>query len=575
MNFTDYISSLTVEQLREHVNVLNNAIVQKLAAPASLQVTTQNLSSDLVNNIDDFFEYHDSFLDNTEAELLLAECLSLGFKKRTPSKNVQNKFVSSFSDPYSWSSSNGPVINHPIEMDNCPIIKSTMARINSEFGYSLNCSLVSYYKDGSVNARLHSDNEKELDEEQPIVVVSLGAVRTVQFVDNNQESFRTAALSVSPEAGSVYIMRPGCQQRFRHRVRMNKKVKDFRISLSFRAFVPPKSDTSKVSTSASSFATPGSQVPDSPFCTEHPLSSSPKSVVKDSSPRPVIVKPLEQLGLDSTPLIRKFKAIPKTISDVLPAVSVNKGVASASVTKGVAPASVTNPDVCGYSPFTTGLESSSKETADVPHNSSNEKICVIFGTSITLGVDEKMMSKGNRTVVNVSVSGADIDCVRKLANDFQHDNIRSIHKIDKIIVNVGTNDVKWYNCFARNMKRDFKQKLVNLIKELKQLFPFAQIHFQTILPIRIVYKYTAASIHQFNYLLLEVCTQYQCFFFDCFSRFLDKNGNFPNSTFYRDNWHLNNIGLKVLCRALKYLIYSNLFNPLPRISCYPKSYHLK
>ena len=64
-----------------------------------------------------------------------------------------------------------------------------------------------------------------LDHTQPIVVVSLGAVRTIEFVDNNQSSFRHTAKSLGPSEGSVYVMHPGCQQGFRHRVRMSKKTK--------------------------------------------------------------------------------------------------------------------------------------------------------------------------------------------------------------------------------------------------------------------------------------------------------------------------------------------------------------
>ena len=231
--------------------------------------------------------------------------------------------------------------------------------------------------------------------------------------------------------------------------------------------------------------------------------------------------------------------------------------------------SIQSPVAPGYSPF---------PSHDVPtvlskdHTPASEKLCVIFSTSITEAVDGSKMSKKNRTVVNVSSSGANIDDIRLMANDFHQENPRSIHKIYQIVVSVGTNDVKWYNCFARNLKRDMKPKLVSLIKELKLLFPPAEIYFHTVLPMRIVYKYTATSVHQFNNLLYEVCSQYNCFFFDCFARFLDQQGIFYCSSLFRDNRHLSNAGLKVLCRALKFMIYGHLFNPLPRYSCYPRFY---
>ena len=159
-----------------------------------------------------------------------------------------------------------------------------------------------------------------------------------------------------------------------------------------------------------------------------------------------------------------------------------------------------------------------------------------------------------------------------MAHDFHYENPHSIHKVDKIVVSAGTNEIKWYNCHTKNLRHEFKPKLIDLILDLKQLFPAAHITFQTVLPIRIVYNYTVDSVHGFNNLLLEVCSQFGCTFYDCFSRFLDRRGSYPNKLLYRDNWHLSDIGLKVLCRALKFLIYGNIFNPIPRYSLYPRYY---
>ena len=182
------------------------------------------------------------------------------------------------------------------------------------------------------------------------------------------------------------------------------------------------------------------------------------------------------------------------------------------------------------------------------------------------------MSKKNCTVVNLSTSGATIEHIRKIARDFHFENPKAIHKVNKVIISVGTNDIKFYNCHSRNLRGEFKPKLVDLIRDMKQLFPGASIAFHTLLPIRIMYNYTVDSVHMFNNLLLDVCAQFGCIFFDCFSRFLDNDGIHPNRLFYRDNWHLNKVGLKVLCRALKFLIYGNIFNPIPRYTPYNRIY---
>lgn len=85
---------------------------------------------------------------------------------------------------------------------------------------------------------------------------------------------------------------------------------------------------------------------------------------------------------------------------------------------------INSPVVYGYSPFPS--QNTSSEAAANPSNS-NENICVIFGTSVTEGVDEKILNQGEKTVVNCSPSGANINEVCQLASDFHHDNISSIH----------------------------------------------------------------------------------------------------------------------------------------------------
>jgi len=567
-SFQEYLSGLSVTQLREHQNLLNSA----LSKVQDFSKSFRNIDSPvLTQDVNNYVDYFDSFLDSDSIQLLLSECLSMGFSKKSPNVSVQNKFVSLFSEPYCWNSAQGPVINNPLNMDDYPTIRKVMGAINEQHGAKLNSCLVSYYKNGHVRARLHCDDEAELDHTQPIAVVSLGAVRNVEFVDNKQESFRTTARTLKPSNGSLYLMRAGCQQAFRHRVRMNKRVKDFRISISFRSFIPPGSVADLVHGPA----------PISPLCSDASFAtcgSQASSLHTPTSPiSPVVVKPVRVLlsaaASQAANARNKFSLrlpVPTPAENVADSRTVNE--VSHPVSKPTAlPSASLLPDVEGYSPFPqTPYTTSSAKPAVLDRSS--ERVCVIFGTSITEHVDGGLMSRGDRTVVNVSSSGADIDDIRQMAEDFHHENLSSIHKIDKIIVSVGTNDVKFYNSRVRNMSKDLRPKLISLVKLLKQLFPSAQVHFQTMLPIKITYNYTAESVHQFNNLLLDICTQYNCFFFDCFSRFLDNEGIFYNRTLFRDKYHLNNAGLKVFCRALKFLVYSNVFNPHPRYSIYPRMY---
>ena len=574
LDFRDYISTLSLEQLREHQNILDSLIASKHCVSICPINDEDSFTGDW--NVNDYVTYQENFSDNTDVSLLLGECLSMGFRSDSRNYAVQNKFVSPFSEPYCWNSGKRSITNNPVDLNEFPSIKRTLNKINSDFGFKLNCALVSYYKNGEVCARLHADDETELDQTQPIVVVSLGAVRTVQFVDNRQESFRSNALSFNPSEGSLYIMKAGCQQKFRHRVRMNKRIKDYRISISFRAFKPQQSsDTGPVSLPPADASSPISNPSDSSFATAGSRASVSQTTAEEPVQSPVIVKQLEDLlppDILSSELRRKFALRPTHLPvPVAPLEEPPGQISSTSplpkVSHDVSSININSKEDQGYSPFP--VHTANNRSYDPV---SKEKLCVIFGTSITEFVEESLMSKGNRTVVNISSSGANIQNIRKMAEDFHFENPKSLHKIDKIIVSVGTNDIKWYNSFKRNMRHDIKPKLVLLIEDLKKLYPSAQIHFHTVLPMRVVYKYTATSVHQFNNILFELCCQYGCIFFDCFARFLNKDGVFYNRALFRDNWHLNNAGLKVFCRALKFLIYGKLFNPLPRYSFYPRFY---
>ena len=106
--------------------------------------------------------------------------------------------LSAVAEQYSWQSGKGTVINKALQIDDFPVMKSVLGKVNAAYGCTLNSVLAAYYRNGSVSVRLHSDNEESLDPTQPIVVVSIGATRRVDFVDNEQESFRANTIVLNP-----------------------------------------------------------------------------------------------------------------------------------------------------------------------------------------------------------------------------------------------------------------------------------------------------------------------------------------------------------------------------------------
>ena len=513
-DFERLINSLDVENLKVCQQLINNVLSSKL--PPGPTGGTSSGSVCLPPNftapkhINDLIDYHKLFINQTEHNLLEAELESLNFNLKSQSDAIQNRFISSNSEPYSWNSKKGPVVNQPRDLNKFPVVKSVMDKVNSMFLCKMNTVLVSCYHRGAVNCRLHDDNESTLDQSQPICELSLGVKRRVEFVAKDKEYKYAADLVLEPEDSSLYIMKAGCQEDYLHRVRTNRSIKEHRFSLSFRCFVGPNQDKSV------SFLTPPAPPPSAQI-TSKTVQPIPQSfAIPSSSPT-----------LDTT--------------------------------------------VQGFSPF-PGHSTISSHSVSQQHKS--DQFCLLLGSSITKGVDEEKMRRGSRALINLSESGAKIRDIQKISNDFYADNPGLAHKVYKIIVNIGTNEVKWLNGRKFSVFKKFRAPLCNLVRDLKCLFPFATIVFTTVLPIRAFYNYTADTVHAFNRLLFEVCRDLGCIFFDCFHDFLAPDYHDYNIGLFRDKWHLNEIGLRLFCRTLKYIAFSNnLYCSHPRTRCCPSFYN--
>lgn len=544
----DYINSLDINQLRTCQTLINQVIVSKLSPGNPDKSVSSDHNTSFRRDINDYVDYHSDFIDTKEKNALDEEVKSFNFNTQPDSDVIQNRFISSFVEPYTWDSSKGPVVNGALSIEDYPIIKSMMEKINNDFGYQLNCALISYYHNGTVNARKHTDDEASISQTDPICVLSIGANRRVEFYDKINDSYNAnPIMKLAPKDSSLYIMKQGCQKYFKHRVPMDRRVKRSRICVSFRRFIPESERT--VTLLSPSVSTP------LPVLQVHLTKPAPIPFSEDSSP----VSTSETRGESSNIPNKLYVACP--------------GNSSVGIEHRPAPPPA---DHDGYAPFSefnstartfmTGR--SSKPTSD-------EKLCLILGTSITSGVDAKKMSRGSRTVVNCSYSGARIQDIKKVAEDFYIENAPSVNLVDKIILSLGTNEVKWFNSDKYDICKRYRAPLIDLIKSLKYMFPHAIIIFQSVLPIRLYYKYTAKSVNQFNGLLFDICRNYGCMFLDCFNDFLDQFHFDHDASLFRDSCHLNDFGLSRLCQAFKYIIYRSSFNPLLRYQRFTSSYNFR
>ncbi|CAL1272434.1 unnamed protein product [Larinioides sclopetarius] len=94
---------------------------------------------------------------------------------------------------------------------------------------SFNYILVNRYKDGQDRIGSHRDNETDMDPNSSIVIFSFGAERTMIFKRPNFNFVKILLRN-----GSVLAMKPPTNEIWYHEIPREKKIKDVRISLTFR-----------------------------------------------------------------------------------------------------------------------------------------------------------------------------------------------------------------------------------------------------------------------------------------------------------------------------------------------------
>ncbi|GFQ75237.1 hypothetical protein TNCT_338921 [Trichonephila clavata] len=112
-----------------------------------------------------------------------------------------------------------------------PIVKKYEDYANSliQMEKELNFCVVNEYRDGLDKTGLHKDNERDLNSLYPIVSFSFGATRDIIFKRKGFEN-----VSIPLENGSVLIMYPPTTDYWYHEIPIRKRVKEPRISLTFR-----------------------------------------------------------------------------------------------------------------------------------------------------------------------------------------------------------------------------------------------------------------------------------------------------------------------------------------------------
>ncbi len=113
-----------------------------------------------------------------------------------------------------------------------PVLLEIKAQVEELTKDSYQGVLLNYYPDGLTAMGWHSDDERDLVLNAAIASVSFGATRRFDLRHRDGEQ-----LSINLEDGSVLIMARELQQHWKHRVPLQRKIKQPRINLTFRVMV--------------------------------------------------------------------------------------------------------------------------------------------------------------------------------------------------------------------------------------------------------------------------------------------------------------------------------------------------
>jgi alkylated DNA repair dioxygenase AlkB len=113
-----------------------------------------------------------------------------------------------------------------------PILSELLNIVNDYLGTNFNGILVNHYVDGTKIVGSHGDNEDGLDKNNKMVAaLSYGAIRKFRIRENPN----TIILDIPTTPCSLIVMDGEFQSEFKHEIPPEKRIKEDRISLTFRS----------------------------------------------------------------------------------------------------------------------------------------------------------------------------------------------------------------------------------------------------------------------------------------------------------------------------------------------------
>ena len=212
------------------------------------------------------------------------------------------------------------------------------------------------------------------------------------------------------------------------------------------------------------------------------------------------------------------------------------------------------------------INNASGEHSDIPedtHISSKPApapgVILIAGDSFAERMDTNKLGKNRVKVVNIAKGGQQIRHVKDSINNFFSDNPDIV--VDKIIISIGTNDIR--HCF--NGITHLKGPVKHLFRNIKELSPKSKVYVQSLLPLPVIHKNVINNVVGFNNMLLNCCQFEQFYYMNVIPSFIDRWGLYRNNDLFNSSIrdvHPNKRGMGVLAKFYLFVIHNKRFNPL-------------
>lgn len=182
-------------------------------------------------------ETEQSFLevDNFQNTLLLEECVEYIRDKLEEYPQIkvydkicrQRRCVGFFSDESIGYYYSGQLAKSKL-LGDC--LSKLLDIVNEKYNAEYNGILVNLYKTGDDYISAHSDDEKNLDK-SGVVAISYGATRKFRI---REKKTRKIVSDIPLTSGSIIQMKNNFQKEFLHEIPVERRVKEERISFTFR-----------------------------------------------------------------------------------------------------------------------------------------------------------------------------------------------------------------------------------------------------------------------------------------------------------------------------------------------------